>query len=86
MIFIGTQQPLKDSNLDYISQKLWTDISNIFKVTVKTQERRQMMSLLKWLSFFNTFHANVPFLYFLNTSQNQTFSNVFMGYRNGTLT
>ena len=33
----------------------------------------------------NPFHANVPFLYPLKTSENQRFSDVFGGYRNGTL-
>ena len=34
---------------------------------------------------FYPFHANVPFLYSLNTSENLCFSEVFRGYRNGTL-
>ena len=29
--------------------------------------------------------ANVPFLYFLKSSENQTFSDVYKWYRNGTL-
>ena len=33
----------------------------------------------------NTIHANVPLLYPLKTSENQRFSGVFRGYRNGTL-
>ena len=33
----------------------------------------------------NLFHANVPFLYPLKTSENQGFSEVFRGYGNGTL-
>ena len=33
---------------------------------------------------FNPFHANVPFLYPLKTSENQRFSDMFRGYRNGT--
>ena len=34
---------------------------------------------------FNLFQANVPFLYPLKTSENRRLSNVFRGYRNGTL-
>ena len=33
----------------------------------------------------NPFYANVPFLYPLKTSENLWFSDVFRGYRNGTL-
>ena len=43
----------------------------------------QMISLTSM--FFNPFHANIPFLYFLKTSQNFWFSDVFRKYRNGTL-
>ena len=38
--------------------------------------------LLIWI---NPFHANVPFLHPLKTSENQRFYDVFMGYRNGIL-
>ena len=31
------------------------------------------------------FHASVPFLHPLKISENKRFSDVFMGYRNGTL-
>ena len=31
----------------------------------------------------NAFHASVPFLYLLKTSENQRFSDVFQRYRNG---
>ena len=34
---------------------------------------------------FNPFHANVPFLYPLETSENMGFPKVFRGYRYGTL-
>ena len=34
---------------------------------------------------FNPFQASVPFLYSLKTSENQRFSDVFRGYRKGTL-
>ena len=34
---------------------------------------------------FNSFHASVPFLYPLKTSENQSFSDVFREYRNGIL-
>ena len=34
---------------------------------------------------FNLFRANVPFLYPLKSSQNQSFSDVFKGYRKGAL-
>ena len=33
----------------------------------------------------NSFQVNVPFLYPLKTSENQKFSDVSRGYRNGTL-
>ena len=33
----------------------------------------------------NPFHAIAPFLYSLKTSGNQRFSNIFSGYRNGTM-
>ena len=36
----------------------------------------------KWV---NPFWSNVLFLYLLITSENQRFSDVFRGYRNGTL-
>ena len=36
-------------------------------------------------SVINPFHANVPFLYPLKMSKNQTFSDVFWGYRIETL-
>ena len=37
------------------------------------------------IQHFAPFHANVPFLYPLKTSENQRFFDVFRGYRNGTL-
>ena len=37
---------------------------------------------MKWI---NPFHANVSFLYSLKTSENQRFSDIFRGCRNGTL-
>ena len=37
-------------------------------------------------NFMNPFHANVPFLYTLKTSENHRFADFFRGFRNGTLT
>ena len=34
-------------------------------------------------TFFNPFEPNTPFLYPLKTLENQRFSDVFRGYRNG---
>ena len=42
-------------------------------------------SFRKRFSFINPLQANVPFLYLLKKSRNQRFSNVFKGYRKGTL-
>ena len=37
------------------------------------------------LVYFDTFYPNVPFLHPLKKSENQRFSDIFRGYRNGTL-
>ena len=37
------------------------------------------------LSIFNPFSTNVPYLYPLKTSENRRFSDIFRGYRSGTL-
>ena len=46
------------------------------------QRLRKKNSGINW---FNPIHANVLFLYPLKTSENQSFSDVFRGYRNVTL-
>ena len=37
------------------------------------------------VNFLNPFQPNVPFLYPLKTLENEMFSDIFRGYRNGTL-
>ena len=51
--------------------------SNVFRGC-----RKRSVTWLKWV---NLFHVNVPFLYPLKTSENLWFSDVFSGYKNGTL-
>ena len=41
--------------------------------------------VVSYNSNFNPFQPNVPFLFPLKTSENLWFSNIFRGYRNGTL-
>ena len=43
------------------------------------------ISTLILIKAINPFHANVPFLYALKKWENKRFSDVFWGYRNGTL-
>ena len=50
-----------------------------------------MQLIAKVRNSFNPFHANIPFLYPpenvpLKTSENRRFSDVFRGYKKGTLT
>ena len=41
--------------------------------------------LLPLLVLLNPFHTNASFLYPLKTAENQRFSDIFRGYRNGKL-
>ena len=41
--------------------------------------------LLPLLVLLNPFHVNAPFLYPLKTAENQRFSDIFRGYKNGKL-
>ena len=43
------------------------------------------MVALEWFKYFNPFSANVPLLYHLKTSEKLGLSDVFRGYRSGTL-
>ena len=41
--------------------------------------------LVRLFQYFNPFEASAPFLYLLEASEDQRVSDVFRGYRNGTL-
>ena len=73
--------------------RCYTGIFKVFEVftleTAKTErllklkEQKFFETILKWK--FDPFEASVPFLYPLETSENQRFSDVFRRYRKGTL-
>ena len=73
--------------LDWLEKINFLYVIGTFVVEL-TFRRQQVCSLLfqKELFMFNPFLANVRILYPLKTLENLCFSNVFMGYKMGTLT
>ena len=52
---------------------------------VSTYAHSKLLRIPDYSNAFNAFYTIAPFLCLLKTSENQGFSDVFMGYRNGTL-
>ena len=64
--------------------KLVFKLQSMCKLVFKLQN--MCLFYLTWECFlFNPFQANVPFLCPMKTSENQRFSDVFRGYKKGTL-
>ena len=58
---------------------------NAFTTTPNCNLKLSLFSQSGLLEHINPFSTNVPLLYPLKTSENRRFSNVFRGYRSGTL-
>ena len=59
------------------------NVKKLSKSTLKSTFDQFPTLYMKHYTLYNSFHANVPFLYPLKTSENQRFSDVFRGIEMG---